>query len=172
MDNAEKIKKTVLGFVLLTDANLDWPRFRHNLKEDWDISFSDEVKDGAVVFNVDDYNCACSLLPNPVPGGEAEACARNNLLWREAPEETAKHKAHVMIAVMDTDQNEYYDPVDANLLFCKIASAMLKLNNTIGIYKNPTVFEKNFYIDVAEHIKNGDLYATGEADAIELDRHK
>lgn len=23
-----------------------------------------------------------------------------------------------------------------------------------------------------EHIKNGDLYATGEADAIELDRHK
>ena len=156
-DNQERSRKTVLGFVLLQDANFDWPRFRHNLKEDWDISFSDEIKDGAVVFSADDYNCACSLLPNPVPNGEAEACAANNLLWKDGSEEVAKHKAHVMIAVMDTDANEYYDPVDANLLFCKIASAMLKLGNTIGIYKNPTVFEKKFYIDVAEHIKAGDL---------------
>jgi C4-dicarboxylate transporter DctQ subunit len=39
----ENQKKTVVGFVLLKDANLDWPRFRHNLKQDWGISFSDEI---------------------------------------------------------------------------------------------------------------------------------
>ncbi len=156
-ENTEKRSKTALAFVLRTDANLDWTRFKHNLRVDWGITFDDEVKDGAVVFKVDDYNCACSLLPNPIPNGEAEACARNNLLWKNAAEEVGKHQAHVMIAVMDTDDDEYYDPVDENILLCKLASAMLKMDNTIGVYKNPTVYEKDFYIDVAEHIKNGDL---------------
>lgn len=40
----ENSKGNVLaGFVLLTDANMDWPRFRHYLKEDWGIVFQDEV---------------------------------------------------------------------------------------------------------------------------------
>ncbi|MBR4555041.1 MAG: DUF4261 domain-containing protein [Ruminococcus sp.] len=155
-ENKEKKLSTVLGFVLLTDANLDWPRFRHNLKEDWDISFGDEIKDGAVVFSADGFNCACSLLPNPVPNNEAVECAKNNMLWKDAAAETAKHAAHVMIAVMGSE-DEGYDSLEANKLFCKLASAMLKLKNTIGIYKNPTVFEKQFYIDVAENLKNGDL---------------
>lgn len=152
----ENQKKAVVGFVLLTDANLDWPRFRHNLKEDWDISFSDEIKDGAVVFPVEDYNCAVSIMPNPVPNGEAETCAKNNVLWKDGDKEVAKHAAHVMVAVMNNDP-DFYDPVDAKLLFCKLASAMLKLKNTIGIYCTPTVFEKSFFIEVAEHMKNGDL---------------
>ena len=151
-----KKDKTIVGFVLLTDANVDFPRFRHNLKEDWGISFSDEIKDGAVVFPVDDYNCAVSVMPMPIPNGEAEICAGNNVLWKDAKEEVAKHAAHVMIAVMNNDDN-FYDPVDAKLVFCKLASAMLKLKNTIGVYCNPTVFAKDFFIEVAEHIKNGDL---------------
>lgn len=150
-----KENKNVLGFVLLKDANFDWPRFKHNLKEDWDITFSDEIKDGAVVFEVEGRKVACSLLPNPVPNNEAEACAKNNMLWKDAAEETAKHAAHVMVAVMDSDDPEIRDVLDANILFCKVASSMLKLKNTIGIYKNPTVFERKFYIDVAENIKKG-----------------
>ncbi|MBR6872319.1 MAG: DUF4261 domain-containing protein [Ruminococcus sp.] len=150
IDINEKKRTTTLGFVLLTDANFDWPRFRHELKENWDISFSDEIKDGAVVFKVDDYNVACSLLPNPIPNNEAENCAKNNMLWKDGAAEVAKHAAHVMIAVM---AGEDYDAVEANVIFAKIASAMLRLKNTIGVYKNPTVFEKNFYIEVAEHIK-------------------
>ncbi|MBR6045075.1 MAG: DUF4261 domain-containing protein [Ruminococcus sp.] len=152
-NNAPEKGKTIVGFVLLTDANLDWPRFRHYLKEDWGISFSDEIKDGAVVFSAEGRRCACSLLPNPVPNKEAETCARNNLLWKDAVEETAKHAAHVMVAVMDSPDPEERDELDASLLFCKIASSMLKLKNTIGIYKNPTVYEKQFYIDVAQNIK-------------------
>ncbi|MBQ7187610.1 MAG: DUF4261 domain-containing protein [Ruminococcus sp.] len=151
-----KKDKTMVGFVLMTDANFDWPRFRHNLKEDWGISFSDEIKDGAVVFPVDDYNCAISIMPLPIPDGEAEACAGNNVLWKDAKEEVAKHGAHVMVAVMNNDE-DFYDPVDAKLLFCKLASAVAKLKNCIGVYCNPTVFEKNFFVDVAEHIKEDQL---------------
>lgn len=149
---SENQPKNVLGFVLLKDANFDWPRFKHNLKEDWDIEFSDEIKEGSVVFSAEDMTCACSLMPTPIPNGEAEACAKNNPLWKNGAEETAKHGAHVMIAVMDGG-----DRLEQNKLFVKLASSMLKLKNTIGIYKNPTVFESSFYADVAENLKRGDL---------------
>lgn len=137
-----------LGFVLLKDANFDWPRFRHNLKEDWGITFNDEIKDGAVVFQAEGMNCACSLLPNPVPEHEAEICAKNNPLWQNGAEEVAKHGAHLMVAVMQHD-----DPLDQQIMLCKLASSVLKLKNTIGFYKNPTVYERHFYIDTAENLK-------------------
>lgn len=149
----ENSKGNVLaGFVLLTDANMDWPRFRHYLKEDWGIVFQDEVKDNAIVFKSDDMMVACSLMPNPVPDNEAEENAKNNFLWKDAPEQTAKHKAHVMLAVMNKT-----NALEQSLLFAKVACSLLKLKNAIGIYKNPTVYEKNFYIQFAETIKQGEL---------------
>ena len=147
-ENNQSQGNIALGFVLLKDANFDWPRFKHNLKEDWGITFNDEIKDGAVVFNADGMNCACSLLPTPVPNQEAENCARNNLLWKDGAEQVAKHAAHVMVAVMQHD-----DPLDQQIMLCKLASAVLKLKNTIGFYKNPTVYERDFFIETAENIK-------------------
>ena len=81
------------GFVLFKDANIDWLRFKKNLEDDWDITFDDEINNGAVVFSVDDMNVACSLL---------------------------------------------------------------KLDNAIGIYKAPTVYEKDFYINFAMSIDKGE----------------
>lgn len=147
--NENNENRIALGFVLLKDANFDWPRFRHNLKEDWGITFSDEIKDGAVVFEAEGMNCACSLMPNPVPNNEAETCAKNNPLWKDGDKEVAEHGAHVMVAVM-----QHEDKLDQQMMLCKIASSMLKLKNTIGFYKNPTVYERQFYIDTAENIKD------------------
>lgn len=141
-----------LGFALYSDANFDWPRFRHYLKEDWGIEFQEEPKDGAVVFRVGDMMAACSLMPNPVPNGEAEACAKNNVLWPKGSEETAKHKAHLLVAVMDRER-----PLEQSLLLCKLASCAMKLKNAIGFYHNPTVYEKEFYVKNAEVMKDGDL---------------
>ena len=141
-----------LGFALFKDANFDWPRFRHFLKEDWGIEFQEDPKDGATVFRVDDLMAACSLMPNPVPEHEAEECAKNNVLWEHAEKEVAKHGAHMLLAVMDHGQ-----PLEQALLLCKLASSAMKLKNAIGFYQNPTVYEKDFYVKNAEIIKNGDL---------------
>lgn len=142
----------IAGFVLLTDANMDWPRFRHYLKEDWGIVPEDEVKDGALIFKADGMTVACSLMPNPVPDNEAEDNAKRNYLWKNGVEETAKHKAHVMLAVMDKT-----NALEQALLLAKVASSMLKLKNAIGIYKNSTVYPKDFYVDFAETIKQDEL---------------
>ncbi len=145
---------TVMGFVLLKDANMDWPRFRHYLKEDWGIVPDDEVKDNILLFQQGDMKVVCSLMPSPVPDKEAEQNAKNNFLWKNGAEEVAKHGAHVMVAVMNKA-----DAVSQSLLFVKVACSLLKLKNAIGLYKNPTVYEKNFYIQFAETVKNGEIPA-------------
>lgn len=152
-NNTEKKEGNVLaGFVLYNDANMDWARFRKSLKDDWGIETEDEVKDGALVFHTEGMVVACSLMPNPVPNKEAEECAKNNIMWKDGAEEVAKHQAHVMMAVMNK-----FDAMEQALLFAKIAYSLLKLDNAIGIYKNPTVYEKQFYMQFAESIKQGEM---------------
>ena len=152
-NNNEKKEGNVLaGFVLYKDANMDWARFRKTLKDDWGIETDDEVKDGALVFHTEGMVVACSLMPNPVPNKEAEECAKNNIMWKDGAEEVAKHQAHVMMAVMNK-----FDAMEQALLFSKIAYSLLKLDNAIGIYKNPTVYEKKFYMQFAESIKQGEM---------------
>ncbi len=139
------------GFVLYKDANMDWARFKKLLKDDWNITADDEVKDDALVFTVDDMMVACSLLPNPVPGDEAVEAARRNILWKDGADEVRKHGAHVMLAVMNK-----FDPIDQQELFAQVASCLMKLDNAIGIYKSPTVYEKEFYINFAKTIAEGE----------------
>ncbi|MBR1423012.1 MAG: DUF4261 domain-containing protein [Ruminococcus sp.] len=137
------------GFVLYKDANMDWNRFFKYLKEDWDIEVADEVKDDAVVFKIDDMMVACSLLPSPVPNKEAEEAANTNVFWKGGPEAVAEHNAQVLLAVMNK-----FDPYDQAILFAKVACCLLKLDNAIGIYKAPTCYEKQFYINFANSIKD------------------
>lgn len=148
----QKEGNVLAGFVLYKDANMDWARFKKSLKEDWEIEVEDEVKENALVFRTEGMVVACSLMPNPVPDKEAEECAKNNIMWKEGAAEVAKHQAHVMMAVMNK-----FDAMEQALLFAKVAYSLLKLDNAIGIYKNPTVYEKEFYMQFAETIKEGEM---------------
>lgn len=153
-ENEDKKEGNVLaGFVLYTDANMDWARFKKYLREDWDINAdNDEVKDNVLVFNHEGMIVACSLMPNPVPDHEAEENAKHNIMWKEGAEEAAKHNAHVMLAIMNK-----FDAMEQATLFIKVASCLLKLDNAIGIYKHPTVYQKQFYIDFAEAMKKDQM---------------
>lgn len=151
-EGTAKQGNVLAGFVLYRDANMDWPRFIHSLREDWGIEVQDPVKDNALVFHTEGMVVACSLMPGPVPDREAEENARNNIFWKDGSVEAAKHRAHVMLAVMNK-----FDAMEQAQLFAKVAYSLLKLKNAIGIYKNPTVYEKRFYMDIAEGMKKGDL---------------
>mgnify|MGYP000547423080 CR=1 FL=1 len=156
----KKEGNVLAGFVLYTDANMDWLRFKKFLKDDWNIVPQDDVKDNAMVFKVGDMVVACSLMPNPVPNKEAENAAKYNILWKRAQTRSLSIKAHVMLAVMNKTS-----AVEQAILFAKVASSLLKLDNAIGIYKDPTVYEKNFYVNFAETIKTASIrcysYLTG-----------
>ena len=140
------------GFVLYKDANMDWQRFFKFLRDDWGIEVTDEVKDEAVVFNVGEMMVACSLLPSPVPNKEAEEAAKRNVFWKDGADRVGEHNAQVLLAIMNK-----FDALDQALLFAKVASCLLKLENASGIYKAPTCYEKQFYINFANSIKDDAL---------------
>lgn len=150
-ESAEGKGNVLAAFVLFEDANMDWTRFRKNLEDDWDITFEDEIKDNAVVFSVDDMTVACSLMPSPVPNKEAEEAARRNILWKDGAEVVAKHGAHMIVAIMNKP-----DALDQQELLAKVSCSLLKLDNAIAIYKAPTVYEKEFYINFAKTIDEGE----------------
>ncbi len=148
------------GFVLLNSYDFDPDQIKANLKNDWDIVIREDLdenpdvsNDTTMVFEVDGMMVAVSFIDAPVPNGEAEHYAKTNYMWPEAPEITKTHVAQILLAVIDRDR----PAVEAATLYTKVASSCLKLENAVGIYTSETVFQPEFYIDVADLINEGDL---------------
>lgn len=136
------------GFILFKDTTCNFEEIKKNLKEDWSIEANGEVKDDILLFNVGNTMVTLSFISAPVPNGEAEANAKNNIFWEDGVKKTSEHKAQMIVAVVGGK-----DAVKSAKLFVKVASSILKLENTIGIYKNPTVIPSDMYIDVAQELK-------------------
>ena len=144
----EKSNNMMNGFILFKDTTCNFEEIKKNLKEDWSIEVNGEVKDDILLFNVGNTMVTLSFIPAPVPNGEAEANAKNNIFWEDGVKLTSEHKSHMIVAVMGGK-----DPVKSAKLFVKVSSSILKLENTIGIYKNPTVIPSDMYIEVAQELK-------------------
>ena len=67
-------------------------------------------------------------------------------MWPEAVEITKTHKAHLLVAVLPRELT----PVEAGKLYVKVVAACLKQPNAIGVYTSGTVFQPEFYIEVAD----------------------
>ena len=150
------------GFVLLSTPEWDLEAFKAQLKADWDIDYppadgeqSGENDDKTVaVFDVDGMTAAASLMEAPVPDGEAEYWANSNFMDRENALAAAQnHKAHVMIAVMDKE----HSPRERGELYVKLVSTLLKAPNALGVYTNGTVWLPDYFIQVSQDLKEGDL---------------
>ena len=81
------------------------------MKEKWDITVAEEddgeKSDDTLVFEVGDMIAAVSLMPFPVPDGEAELNAENNYMWQDAVKAAKEHRAHIMAAVLGTEEDVY-----------------------------------------------------------------
>lgn len=144
MVKKDPISDVQTGFILLDKCALDWQQFKVNLQQEWGIVPTSDEKDDSVVFDFDDMMVAVSLMPARVPGDEAEANARNNLLWREGEDVVKSHKAHILLAVMGGK-----DALLQAQLFVKVASVLLSLPNALAIYYAPTAFPPKYYIENA-----------------------
>lgn len=144
------------GFVLLENSSWNFQSVIDNLKNDWDIEIDKDecdIKDDNLVFNIGENLVAVSLMDVPIPDGEAEYFAECNYMWKDAVEETKKHQAHVMVIVI----NHNNDSIECASLFSKVASSCLKAENALGIYTSGTVFQPEFYIAIADILKKGAL---------------
>lgn len=77
------------------------------LEDKFNIKIADEnfTKEG-VIFSYENILVTLNLIKNPIPNHEAEYYANFNFMWKDALEQTKKHKAHLLIAVLSQDQSK------------------------------------------------------------------
>lgn len=148
-----------VGFILLKEARWDKAETFRVLRETWGITPDlvgedrEKEEDTMAVFWVGGIMCALSLMPAPVPNGEAEHYAAANFFWKEAVEVTKTHTAHILVSVLGNKK----DPVGAGKLFTAITASCLTQPEALGVYTSGTVLAPDYYLRVAGDMKNGDL---------------
>ena len=147
---------TFAGFVLLSDADWNKTQLIQDLKTEWNINAvetEEEQSKDTLVFSAGDMLAAVGLMSAPVPNQEAEQNAENNYMWPEAVEAAKTHKAHLLVTVLGRNA----DLIERGELFVKIISSCCRQNNATGVYTSGTVFEPQFYAELAEIMKEGGL---------------
>ena len=144
------------GFVLLQENRFDSAAFFHTLQQEWGIRPEEDGELGGdiLTFNVGEHICAVSLMPAPIPDGEAEASAAYNYYWPEAVETTRQHQAHLLVAVMPGDEDNALVRMQ---LYSKIISSCLADANALGVYTSGTVFAPDFYRSVCAEMHQDQL---------------
>ncbi|KOP68535.1 hypothetical protein AMS62_27335 [Bacillus sp. FJAT-18019] len=149
------------GFVLLNSSECDLEQIKANLLHDWNITCSPgededgsqgEEKEGILVFEADGCMAAISFVDAPIPDGEAEYYAQGNYMWPQAEEITKTHVSQLILALFPRKAS----PVAAGRMYTKLAASCLKLPNAIGLYSSGTVFQPEFYVDMADMMKSDD----------------
>lgn len=145
-----------LGFALLGKAGWDKRRLIADLQAEWGIAVKEEGEDNSddiLYCAIDNMNVAVSLMPAPVPNREAEQSATGNYLWPDAVKTAKAHKAHLLVAVLGQEP----DPRARGVLFAKVMACCCKQPDVTGIYTSGTVFEPQFYAELADVMKQGEL---------------
>ena len=144
-EKQDKEKGTFVGFALLSDKSWNKEKYIKDLKDQWDIEADEgdgeDTNADSLVFNVGDMMAAVSLMPAPVPNGEAEECAKNNYMWPEAEKVAKAHKAHIMVAVLGKEESL----LERGKLYVKLMSVCCLQKNVTGIYTSGVVFQPRFY---------------------------
>ena len=150
-------KGTFGGFVLLSKGRWDKAQFIQDMQEKWDITVEEEddedKSDDTVVFEVGDMIAAVSLMPHPIPNGEAEQNAENNYMWPEAVKAAREHSAHIMVAVLGQEENI----LEKGKLYAKLVAACCRQEYATGVYTSGVVFEPRFYEGFADMMHHDEL---------------
>lgn len=151
-DNNKELGNFV-SFVLLSEPHWDSRQFVKDLKEEWDIDFTEEENSDTMVAKFGDGFIAVSFIAAPVPGGEADEYAKANYMWPEAESVAKAHKAQILVAVTGLDDNL----IEKAKITTKIIDACLKQKNAVAVYADGAVYEPQFYHMVAQSLHDEEL---------------
>jgi hypothetical protein len=148
----------ILGMVLLEEVHsLDISKMVSELETKWDLTVkkeSESIGETAII-EIDEYKIAIGLIEAPIPTDEAIIAAQYNFFWKNGVDAVKKHKAHLILSVMNAGQNSIED----NILFSKVASTVLSNSRSIGIYigARSLAIEKDFYVASVKNMSTDDL---------------
>lgn len=146
-----------VSFILLNEISIDLDLLAKNLEEDWGITVSGKDIDGekgSIVTELDGMTVAVSLMPGPIPNGEAISNAKTNWRWPEAVSIAEAHKAHILVAVLRGEQQL----LNAAVLYVKLCASCLRQPNAAAINTLGSVLAPDFYRESAKaFIENDDF---------------
>ena len=148
---------TFVGFILLENANFDAEKFIKELKADWNLEYDFEITHEGNTIIADDNGTivTASLMPGPIPDGEAIESAKTNYRWGGAVEAAERHSAHLLVSVIN-----HQDTADIPLakVYVKFLATGTKQKGCLGINILGTVMHPQMYYDFAKLYDEDDAF--------------
>ena len=140
---------TFVGFVLLDEVRFDAEKYVKNLKEDWGMSYDFEIThdNSTIIADNNGMILTASLIPAPIPDNEAVEQAKTNYRWEKAVEAAEKHKAHLLVSVINRGD---VDNIEGAKHYVKLLANATKQEGCLGINILGTVIHPQMYYDFAK----------------------
>ena len=140
---------TFVGFVLLDEVRFDAEKYVKDLKEDWGMSYDFEIThdNSTIIADNNGMILTASLMPAPIPDNEAVEQAKTNYRWKEAIEVAEKHKAHLLVSVINRGD---MDNIEGAKHYVKLLANATKQEGCLGINILGTVIHPQMYYDFAK----------------------
>ena len=146
---------TFVGFVLLDEVRFDAEKYVKDLKEDWNLDYEFEItqEDNTIIADYNGMIMTASLMPAPIPDNEAVEQAKTNYRWKEAVEAAEKHKAHLLVSVINSGD---VDNIEGAKHYVKLLANATKQEGCLGINILGTVIHPQMYYDFAKLYEEND----------------
>ncbi len=140
---------TFVGFVLLDEVRFDAEKYVKDLKEDWGMSYDFEIThdNNTIIADNNGMILTASLMPAPIPDNEAVEQAKTNYRWEKAVEAAEKHKAHLLVSVINHGD---MDNIEGAKHYVKLLANATKQEGCLGINILGTVIHPQMYYDFAK----------------------
>ena len=150
-------KTNILGMILLENTGKpNFTQIADTLRARWQLD-ARRIASGtdATFLILDGYTAAIAYMPFPIPGDAVAQTAACNYFWENGATEAPLHKAHIILSIKDAGE----DPIAENILFTKLADAVLRSTPATGIYlgDRTLALPKDFYLDHADNLQTGEL---------------
>ena len=146
---------TFVGFVLLDEVRFDAEKYVKDLKEDWNLDYDFEItqEDNTIIADYNGMIMTASLMPAPIPDNEAVEQAKTNYRWEKAVEAAEKHKAHLLVSVINSGD---VDNIEGAKHYVKLLANATKQEGCLGINILGTVIHPQMYYDFAKLYEEND----------------
>ena len=140
---------TFVGFVLLDEVRFDAEKYVKDLKDDWNLDYDFEItqEDNTIIADYNGMIMTASLMPAPIPDNEAVEQAKTNYRWEKAVEAAEKHKAHLLVSVINRGD---MDNIEGAKHYVKLLANATKQEGCLGINILGTVIHPQMYYDFAK----------------------
>jgi hypothetical protein len=157
MGNDKSFTNTISGIILLEEEPIfNSATIQRELELRYKLRINKKTaNDGIVIFSSDKYRIVIVAVDAEIPEDELESVCKISHLWKDAKEETSKHKSHLILTV----SSDITDLVELNMQFTRIAASILRNTKSLGIYlgNQSLIAPREYYVKIADTMSNDDL---------------